>query len=238
MRPIQSPEQPDASIAAGLAILLSAAASITAVMLDKMAEGTDPHSILQSMVQIQQSHQLVHMVAMACIGGFMFGYAVLAQRLGLRRAPVLAGLITYGFGSMLMLLATVIDGFISTGTAAAFVTKSPEAVRAGYWMVQAMAGVALPDLARVAWVFQSFAAVAWGFSLLSEGGLARKLGMLGVVSGALPALAVFAAGTRMTATVVVGILLAQAVWNVTAATYLLRRRAAAQARDGALPAPA
>jgi len=57
----------------------------------------------------------------------------------------------YAAGSMLMLVATTIDGFISTDTAALFVTKSPEGVRVGYWMIQAMAGVALTDIARVAW---------------------------------------------------------------------------------------
>jgi hypothetical protein len=80
----------------------------------------------------------------------MFGFTVLSQRLGLRRAPVLAALIAYGAGSMLMLVATVIDGFISTDMAALFVTGTPEAVRTGYWMIQAVAGVALTDIARVA----------------------------------------------------------------------------------------
>lgn len=214
---------------AGIAIVVSAIASIAAVALDSMAEGSDPLSILQSMVRIQQSHQLVHIVAMACIGGLMFGYTVLSQRLGLRRAPVLAGLIAYGFGSVLMLVATIIDGFISTDTAALFVTKSPEAVRVGYWMVQAIAGVALTDIARVAWVCQSVAAFAWALALLREPGLARRLGMIGLVTGTLPAAAVFIAGSHMTETVVVGILLLQAGWNMASATYLLRCAGAVQA---------
>jgi hypothetical protein len=88
-------------------------------------------------------------------------------------------------------------------------------------MIQAIAGVALTDVARVAWVFQSVAALAWAWALLGEGGLARKLGMAGLASGALPAAAVFAAGSHMTESVVVGILLAQAAWNLTAAAYLL-----------------
>lgn len=207
---------------AGLVIVLSALASIVAVALDRGAQGSDPLSILQSMVKIRETHQLVHVVAMACIGGLMFGFTVLSQRLGLRRAPVLAGLIAYAAGSMLMLVATVIDGFISTDTAALFATKTPEAVRVGYWMIQTMAGVALTDIARVAWACQSLAAVAWAYALLREGGLARMPGMIGLASGALPAIAVVAVGQHMTENVVVGILLVQAVWNMTAATYLMR----------------
>jgi hypothetical protein len=211
-----------ASFSAGVVIALSAIASIAAVALDSMAPGTDALSILQGMVRIRASHQLVHIVAMACIGGFMYGYSVLSQRLGLRRPPVLAGLIAFGIGSVLMFIATLIDGFISTDLAALFVTKSPEAVRVGFWMVQAIEGVALTDIARVAWVCQSVAAVAWSIALLGEPGLPRKLGVAGLVIGALPVVAVVAAGSGMTATVVVGILLVQALWNFTAAIYLLR----------------
>lgn len=206
---------------AGFVIILSALASIVAVALDSSAHGNDPLSILQSMVKIRESHQLVHVVAMACIGGLMFGFTVLSQRLGLRRAPVLAGLIAYGAGSMLMLIATLIDGFISTDMAALFATKSPEAVRAGYWMIQAVAGVGLTDIASLAWVFQAVAAVVWSLALLRDAGLARWVGMVGLVSGALPGVAVVVAGSHMTPTVVVGILLVQAIWNLTAGTYLL-----------------
>jgi hypothetical protein len=211
----------ESTSAAGLAILLAAIASISAVAFDRMAAGTDPLSILQSMVQIRAWHQGVHVVAMACIGAFMYGYAVLSRRLGLHRGPVLAALIAYAAGSMLMLVATIIDGFISTDIAALFVTKSPDAVRVGYWLVQAIAGVALTDIARVAWVCQSLAALGWAWAMLGEPGLARKLGMVGLVSGALPALAVVMAGTQMTETVVVGILVVQAVWNLAAGVYLL-----------------
>jgi two-component system, OmpR family, sensor kinase len=150
-------------------------------------------------------------------------------------ARLLRRLVRNSAGSMLMLVATIIDGFISTDLAAAFVNGSPEAVRAGYWMVQAVAGVALTDIARVAWVCQSVAAVAWACALLRERGLTRKLGMLGLVAGTLPAIAVIAVGAGMTATVVVGILLVQAVWNLTAATYLLFGTKLALASAGSKP---
>jgi hypothetical protein len=225
-----SPDYPN-SRGAGLVIALCAIASIAVVASDRMATGSDPSSILQSMVLIGPWHRFVHIVAMACIGGFMYGYTVLSQRLGLRRAPVLAGLVAYGAGSMLMLVATIIDGFISTDVAALFANKSPEAVRVAYWMIQASAGVALTDIASVAWVCQSVAAIAWAGALLGQPGLARKLGVAGLVSGALPAVAVFVAGSRITETVVVGILLAQAIWNITAAAYLMISRDEATVRE-------
>lgn len=207
---------------AGIAILASAIASVIAVAMDSMAGGRDALAVMQDMIRLQQSHQAVHVVAMACLAGLMFGYTTFSQRLGLNRAPVVIGLITYAMGSMLMLVATVIDGFIGTDIAVIFAGKSPEAVKAGYWMIQALTGAALIDIAKVAWVLQSVAVVSWACALLAERGMARTVGAVGLVVGALPGVTVFIVGSQMTDTVVVGILLLQAVWNVSAAVLLLR----------------
>jgi hypothetical protein len=79
----------------------------------------------------------------------------------------------------------------------------------------------LTDVSRVAWVFQSVAAVSWALALLPERGFRRVIGVIGLLAGALPAAAVVIAGSNMTATIVVGILMVQAVWNLAAAVLLL-----------------
>lgn len=206
---------------AGIAIAASAVASIVFVALDEGGSGKDALSIMQSMVKTQPMHQLVHVVAMVCVGGFLYGYSVLSQRLGLHRPPVLIGLVSYALGTVLMLLGTVIDGFVSTDAAAMFLGGSPAAVEQGFRIVNTLSGVLLPDLARVAWVFQSVAAIAWSCALLRERGTQRAMGVIGLLAGALPAGIVFVVGTRMTDTVVVTILLAQAIWNLAAAAALI-----------------
>jgi hypothetical protein len=94
---------------AGFAVLASTIVSTATVALDRGASGKTTLEILQSMVQVQSWHQNVHVVAMACICGLMYGYTVLSQRLELRRAPVLIGLMTYALGSVLMFSATILD---------------------------------------------------------------------------------------------------------------------------------
>jgi len=207
--------------AAGLAIVVSAIVSIVAIALDSGASGNDALSIMKSMIKIQQSHQLAHVVAMACLGGLMYGYTAFSQRLGLHRAPVMAALIAYGLGTVLMFLGTIIDGFVATDTALMFVDQAPDLLKTGFWMIQTMAGVVLIDLAKVAWVLQSIAVLFWAVALLQERGLKRAIGVFGLVVGALPAITVFVVGSAMTDMVVVGILMMQAVWNIAAATLLL-----------------
>jgi len=206
---------------AGVAIALSAIASIVFVALDQGARGKDALSIMQSMVATQPMHQFVHVVAMTCLAGFMYGYTVLSQRLGLNRAPVVIGLTSYGLGTVLMVLAAVIDGFVSTDAAAMFINGAPGGIETGFQIINTLSGVLLPDLARVAWVFQSVAAIAWSVALLRDRGMRRTAGSIGLVAGALPAIIVSIVGTHMTDTIVVGILLAQAIWNLAAATVLV-----------------
>ena len=223
---IAAPAMGDARLA-GLAILASAIVSTATVALDRGASGKTTQEILQSMVQIQAWHQNVHVVAMACICGLMYGYTVLSQRLDLRRAPVLIGLITYGLGSVLMLGATLLDGFISTGIAADFVNGTPEAAQAARWMIHVVEAIALTDIARVAWVLQSVAAIAWSVALLRDAGMRRAVGCVGLVAGGLPAAMVIAAGSQMDLSVVIGTLLLQAVWNLAAGVLMLRERSPA-----------
>jgi hypothetical protein len=209
---------------AGVAILLSAIVSIGFVAIDPPASGNNVHSILQSLVEIAPLHQWVHGVAMACITGLMFGYAVLSRRLGLQRTPVLLGLIAYAMGSMLMLIGTVIDGFVSTDTAALFLSGTEQAQQFAYWLIRALESVLLTDIARVAWVLQSVAAIAWSIALLRNRGLDRAVGIVGLAAGGMPAVAVFYAGSAMSTTTVVAILLVQGIWNVAAALWLLRKQ--------------
>ena len=209
---------------AGLAILASAIVSTATVALDRGASGKTTLEILQSMVQIHSWHQNVHVVAMACVCGLMYGYTVLSQRLDLRRPPVLLGLVTYGLGSVLMLLATLLDGFVSTGIAADFVNGTPEAAQAARWMIHVVESIVLTDTARVAWVLQSVAAIAWSMALLRDAGTRRVVGWIGLVAGGLPAAMVIMAGAKMNLGVVIGTLLLQAVWNLAAGVLMLRER--------------
>lgn len=121
-----------------------------------------------------------------------------------------------------MLLGTIIDGFVGTDTARMFIGQAPEVITTGFWMIQTMAGVVLIDIAKIAWILQSLAVLLWAIALLQEKGWKRAIGMLGLVDGAAPAITVVMVGSNMTDMVVVGILLMQAIWNIAAATLLLR----------------
>lgn len=210
--------------AAGLAIAAATILSTIFVALDQGASGNSPQAILHSMIAMRGMKQLVHGVAIASVLAYAFGYASLAQRLDLRRPLVLAGLSTYLIGCVAMIAATVLDGFVSGDVAAQFAGASPEGVKQGYNLIVFL-GVALTDMARVGWVMQALAAIAWSVTMLGGQGWQRGAGGVGLVSGLLVTAAVFVSGANMDMTAILSILLAQAVWNLAAASWLVRRQA-------------
>jgi len=211
-------------LSAGIIVFASAIVSIIAVAMDSGASGHDPASILQSLVSIRGPHAAVHVVAMACVGGLSYGFVRFSQLLGLNRTSVMLGLVAYLGGSILMLLATLIDGFVTTDAAAMFVNQPPEVMTTGLWIIRTFSRVVLTDAAKVAWVCQSVAVLFWAAALLQERGMRKVAGAIGLFSGAAPAIAVMVVGSNMDAGVVVGILLLQAVWNITAGVTLLRSK--------------
>jgi hypothetical protein len=91
-------------------------------------------------------------------------------------------------------------------------------------MIHVVESIALTDIARVAWVLQSVAAIAWSVALLRDAGMRRVVGCIGLVAGGLPAVMVIVAGAQMDLGVVVGTLLLQAVWNLAAGVLMVRER--------------
>jgi hypothetical protein len=218
--------------AAGFLMLASAFVSIAFVALDPAVTATTSRAILEAMVVNGPMHRMVHAVELACVLGLAHGFTSLAASFEARRAAVLGAWVAYIVGSVAMVGAAVTDGFVTVDVAAYYL-KAGHSVDTGREMIH-LCYVVIQNLAVVAWFFQSLGVLAMGSALLRGRGLARIAGMLGLASGALPPIAIVATWPEMDGGVVIGILLAQLVWNVAAAV-LLMRRAPTVASGPALP---
>lgn len=214
--------------AAGIAVAAAAILSIIFVAFDQNAAGDTPLAVMESITKIRFVHQAVHAGAIASLLALAFGFASFAWRLGLRRPVVLTGLVAFEIGCMAMVGATLLDGFITPDLAAAFVKASPESVKTGYNLL-VFIGIALTDLARLAWVFQAVGTLAWSWALVRDRGFSRKIGSVGVISALVVGIAASASGASISLPAILGILLAQLVWYLAAARYLLRSPSAAPA---------
>ena len=220
------PSAPDGAVdtrAAGALMLAAAVASIAFVALDPVVGATTSRAILESMVANGPMHRLVHAVELACVLGLAFGFTSLAARVGPRRPAVLGACVAYLVGCLAMVIAAITDGFI-TGEVAGYYLQAGHSVETGREMVH-LCYVVVQDFAAASWFFQSIGVLAMALALLREGGLQRIVGGLGLATGALPPIALLATWPAMDTSIIVGILLAQLVWNTAAATLLMRRGA-------------
>ena len=213
---------PAATRAAGAAIAAATIVSTIAVALDRSGGGHTPVEILQGIAALTSLKELVHGVAIASVCAYAFGYATLARRLGMHRPIVAAGLVVYLIGCVAMVGATILDGFVTPHIAADAIAGTPARVEFGYQLVHYV-GVVLNDLAKLGWILQSIGAFAWSLAMLRERAFNRAAGVVGLVSSALVVAAVFGSETNMSMASLLGVLLAQLLWNLAASVALMRR---------------
>jgi hypothetical protein len=209
--------------AAAFAIAGATLVSTVFVALDRSGGGSTPAEILAGIARLVVLKETVHGVAIASVCAYGFGYTVLARRLGLQRPAVLAALIVYLFGCVAMIGATLLDGFVTPHVALDAANATPERVAFAYNLVHYL-GVVLNDLAKLGWILQAIAAFAWSVVLLRMPGRERMVGVVGLVSSALVCAAVVASATNMSMTSLLGVLLAQLLWNLAAAALLSKGR--------------
>mgnify|MGYP003295923565 CR=1 FL=1 len=136
---------------------------------------------------------------------------------------VLAGLVVYLIGCFAMVAATLLDGFVTPHIAAdAIGTTDPRRVQFAYDLVHYI-GVVLNDAAKLGWVLQAVGAAAWSAVLLGQRATARMVGVIGLTSSVLVCVLVRVADVNMSMASLLGVLLAQSVWNLAAASFLFRR---------------
>jgi len=208
---------------AGVAIATATIVSTIFVALDRSGGGNNPLQILQGIAGLTLLKETVHGVAIASVCAYGFGYVSLSRRLGLTRPLVLAGLVAYLIGCVAMVVATLLDGFVTPHIAGdAIRATDPARVQFAYDLVHYI-GVVLNDAAKLGWILQAVGAAAWSVVLFGERGAARVVGVLGVLSSALVCVLVAVSAVNMSMTSLLGVLLAQLVWNLAAAVFLFRR---------------
>jgi len=210
-----------ATRSAGVAIATATVVSTIFVALDRSGGGSTPAEILAGIARLVTLKEWVHGVAMASVCAYAYGHAVLARRLGLQRGVVLGGLAVYLFGCMAMLLATLLDGFVTPHVAIDAGTAVATRAAFAFDLVHYI-NLILNDLAKLGWVLQAVGTLAWSLVLLSRTGAARVVGVVGLLSSALVLALLATAATSMSMTSLLAVLCAQLLWNLAVGGLLWR----------------
>ncbi len=175
----------------------------------------DPFSGIAAVIDANRAfHAVLMMLMLAQVTGLL----LLARRLSLHRAPVLAGSICCGAATMLLLLATTNDGFVTYEVIArcrASTAGCGDDARASLAMILA----SVQAFTKLGLVAQSFGFAAFALTLLRSGSRLRLAGMVGVAIALAP-LGLLASSAYVGAGSIMKILVAHALFGMGAALLL------------------
>lgn len=164
------------------------------------------------------ANRAFHAVLIILMLGQLTGLLLLARRFGLDRALVVAACVFCAIATMLLLLATTHDGFVTfelISRCRASARGCDDATRAALAMILA----SVQAFTKLGLVAQSFGFAAFAAALLRSGGHLR-LGALAGLLIALAPLALLASGVYVGAALIMQILVAHALFGTGAALLL------------------
>ena len=209
------------SAAAGITMILCAAVSVVAVAHHPAIEhATTAADVLAQMVRLSGVDEAVHGILIVAACGLLFGLAAFAARRGLHDDAVLAGLVAYGVGTVAVIAAALIDGFLLPAIAARYATAPPPRPATAVQIITVCA--AAVQIATKTWLLAtSFAVLAWSFGLLRYRGPLRVTGAGGIVSTVL-VLAVLAFSATLNPHNLGAVVVLQTLWYVAVGALMTR----------------
>ena len=202
---------------AGVVLALTGLAQIVLLTLHPAPDAHDFAGMLRSEAAARAINAVVHGGFIAALAVQLVCYALLSARLGISRAPTLAGLVFFGMGVAFLIASLAIDGLIFPALAQRFVMKSAaeqNSLRGIFAFTAATIGLLLP----MGLSFQGAGLAGWSIRIFAA---SRPTGVAALAIAA----AAFGAGIlAFTNPLFVFIsIVAAALWAILAATFVLRR---------------
>ncbi len=145
-----------------------------------------------------------------------------SRLLGLHRPAVRAGLVAYAVGVIAMVGAATVDGLV-TGQVAAHVLHDGAENLQITRQILVLCEVLNQALARMGTVATAIGIAAWSAALWRIGGLARAIGVFGILLGVLSAAALLSGALQLDVHRMLLVVTLEGVWTVGAGVLLLRR---------------
>jgi hypothetical protein len=210
---------PQTHVAGGLAI----ASGIASVVLLAYHPGGQPHGfadLLKQEAANQVADAIVHGSFILVLAAEVICYSVMSLRLGMQRMTVLAGLVLFVAGAMFMSGSLVVDGLIVPAVAAKY-AAAPAAQLDYAKSLFVLLGAALKYLMPIGLLLQASGVFSWSMALVA--GSSRAIGIAGLLQGGLSVAGLLMAFVQGNAFVLMGVIVALAVWAVAAGSLMLRR---------------
>jgi hypothetical protein len=177
------------------------------------------HEFIAEVQREALATRIVHGAAIASLWLAGLGLLRLAERLGTRSIRVRGAIVAYAVGAVFLSAAATVNGFVVPGLALSFDEAQIETFRPLLQLCREANRAC--DYAGIVALCASLA--LWSLALVGRPGAAsRTLGVLGLVLGVLPLVALAAGHLPMTVHGMGAFVLGQAVWYVVIAVRMVR----------------
>jgi hypothetical protein len=212
---------PDDTMIAGTILLVVTLLEILAMAHHPTVGTADIGTAVQRIGTLSRLSGLVHGALIATLLLTLYGLTTFALQRGFARPLIRSGLIAYGSGTIVMIGAALVSGFVIGDVA----TLSPHDTVADLQMdrhVLILCGILNQACANLAVVAMSVGIGLWSIDLLRDAGSARWIGALGCIVGLVPVVALFSGALRLDVHGMSTVVMIQAAWTLAIAIWLLR----------------
>ncbi|MCC7011676.1 MAG: hypothetical protein IT454_03855 [Planctomycetes bacterium] len=197
--------------------------SVVAMSHHPSAHSPDLRAMLQEIAQFAGVSRTVHGGLIVLMALVFQGYWSLSRCLGFELERVRTATIAHGLGVVCMLGAAVINGFALSELAQRCATASDATLEA-LRPVLAASHALNQALAQCGTVAFSVALLAWSSVLVGQRGLARAVGVFGLVVGVVPVIALVTERLELDVRGMGAVVVAQGAWGVAVAAWMWRLR--------------
>lgn len=198
-------------ITAGLILILSALGSLIAVAHHPVIEAPETNELLTRIRESAFADRFVHGALILFIVAQLFAFCRFTQRQGVRRAPVLFGLIFYVLGTVAMISAALIDGFLVPKIGESYLDAAQATTDTGLSLLR-FCSIAIQLFTKSGVIAISAAILLWSASLIRTGRAPFLAALVGVAAVLSQVYLLVYRGPTVTAHTVVPIVAAMAVW--------------------------
>ncbi len=208
--------------AAGIVLGIGSLIMVIFMALHPTVHVHDGGGPASEMSRVAVRNAVVHGTLIANLGLILLGLLGLADRLGFCRMLVRAGIIAAAMGTMTLIGAALLNGFITPALVARYADAG--ASLEGLHPVLLLLHTSSVALVYAGIPAMSAAVFAWSIVLLRRGGSGRVIGALGVVCALVPVVAEASGNLPVDVHGFGLFVLVQSIWYVVNAVQLVRGR--------------
>ncbi|HLJ84793.1 MAG TPA: hypothetical protein VKT51_11515 [Candidatus Eremiobacteraceae bacterium] len=215
----QPPPRPSGKLA-GVILLVSSALILGALALHPVAGTAPAADLMRRISALAPQDEGVHGVLLLLIFAVSFAMSVFTIRRGIDQQAVLAASIAFGAWGFALVIAALIDGFLTPAIAALYLPAKGNDLSDALGMLREGA-LFIQIVTKFGLVAGGTAALFWSLDLLRGPGWVRAVAVYGLIAGISTA-SIIAFTNNLTPQSLIGSLAPQVIWYAAAGVLLLR----------------